>query len=162
MCDDFLFRFVCRWAGGASSSPTDKPLICALEFSFYQTVAFAAGGASRGFPEVSLRALGVPKPLPYDYVYRNRLFVRRFFVSFVCRWADDQWSPLRYTNKLPLSFYNKNPLLPLKAKGFLHIPEGNISHLRKQIFHPAGISSALRADFIEKAPLSGCFFLVLS
>jgi hypothetical protein len=29
-----------------ASSPTDKPLICALEFSFYHTVKFAAGGAS--------------------------------------------------------------------------------------------------------------------
>ena len=29
-----------------ASSPTDKALIRGLEFSFYQTVAFAAGGAS--------------------------------------------------------------------------------------------------------------------
>ena len=27
------------------------------------------------------------KPLPYDGVYLNRLFVRRFFIRFVCRYS---------------------------------------------------------------------------
>ena len=40
LCGDFSFWFVCRWAGAAS----------------------------RGFPEASLRALGVPKPLPYGRI----------------------------------------------------------------------------------------------
>ena len=42
----FVVCIVCRWAGAASNSPTDKPLIRAVELSFYQAVAFAAGGAS--------------------------------------------------------------------------------------------------------------------
>ena len=42
----FVVCIVCRWAGAASNSPTDKPLIRSVELSFYQAVAFAAGGAS--------------------------------------------------------------------------------------------------------------------
>ena len=96
----------------------------------------------------------------------NRLFVRRFFVSFVCRWAGDQWSPLRCTNKLPLSFYNKISLLPKRQKGSFTFPKGIFHICESKYFIPQGFHLRFAQISLKKHPergafSSGCFFIII-
>ena len=64
-------------------------------------LAFATGAASRGFPEVSLRALGVPKRLPYDIVYLYLFVCSSNFLSVLAPISGRQWQPLQQILTFP-------------------------------------------------------------